>query len=114
MVGPVVRAACGCAFHNTALCRPAADQCPTCPLRYDSIVRALCESRNALVERLVRELCGDDAPDDGGDDLDEEDDDEDDVVCVEEDAEAPRADPPVEITPALFALQLTAALSKWL
>jgi hypothetical protein len=77
-------------------------------------VLELCESRNALVERLVAELCGVDVPDDVADDDDGADDDEDDVLRADDDAEAALAPAPAaEIEPEQFARLLTTALSKW-
>lgn len=113
-VRPVVRAACGCAFHVDAPCRPADGQCPTCPPRYAAIVRELCESRNALVQRLVAEQCGDEVPDVVADDDVEDDDDEDDVLAAGDEAEEAFAPAePAEVAPEQFAQLLAAALRKW-
>ena len=114
VAAPVVRAGCGYAFHDSDTCRPAHGQCPTCPARYDAIVAQLCESRNELVDRLSKELAGEDVSADAALDDECDDDDEHDLLHVGDDTDDPSSALPLaEITIEQFQRDLAAALRKW-
>jgi hypothetical protein len=78
-------------------------------------LKQLGDSRNALIERLVAELCGDELPENPADERGEDQDDDDDAIHVADEAEETEdVEEPAQVSLQQFGAELSAALAKWL